>query len=151
MRNKNVLIIFSILILATACKSKETGQSENYVSAASSFIRAALDGKFGEAANFMLQDSINLNYLDVAERSYQRMNQSVKDSYRASSIRFPQPATRFNDSSYILIYSNSYKNDPDTLKVLRIDNKWLVDLKYLYQHDADTLISISNPKTDSLK
>ncbi len=152
MKNKYAVIILSLLAIIGACKSKDkpTGKSENYVDAARNFVRAALDGKFTEADSFMLQDSSNLNYLDVADRSYQRMNQTVKDGYRASTIRFHQPIRQVNDSSYIIIFSNSFKNDPDTLKVLRMNNTWLVDLKYLYQHDADTS-STSIKSTDNLK
>jgi hypothetical protein len=40
----------------------------------------------------------------------------------------------------VIIFSNSFKNDPDTLRMVRINNNWLVDLKYLYQHDTDTLL-----------
>jgi len=44
-----------------------------------------------------------------------------------------------NDSTSIVIYSNSFKNNPDTLKVIKTGGKWLVDFKYLYLHDADTI------------
>jgi len=152
MMKKYPVIIISILVLAVACKNKDkqAASSENSADAARNFIRAALDGKFGEASNYMLQDSLNLNYLDVAERSYKNAPQSVKDGYRASSIRFYNPLAAPNDSVSILVYSNSYKNDPDTLKVVRINNNWLVDLKYLYQHDADTALN-KQVTTDSLK
>lgn len=145
-----LLLCFAILSLA-ACKNKDkaVARSENKVDAARNFIRAALDGKFSEAATYMLQDSANLNYLDVAERNYQRADQSVKDGYRAASIRFPGDMTTVNDSTSIIIYSNSFKNDPDTLRLVRVNNNWLVDLKYLYQHDMDN--TIKQPvTTDSL-
>jgi hypothetical protein len=152
MKNKYAAIVFSVTLIIVACKSKDkaAGKSENYVDAARNFVRAALDGKFADAGTFMLQDSANLNFLDVAERSYGRMDQSVRDGYRASTIRFHQPIRQINDSAYIIIYSNSFKNDPDTLKVLRLKNTWLVDLKYLYQHDADTTFNTIKT-TDSLK
>jgi hypothetical protein len=75
----------------------------------------------------------------VAERSYQRNDQSVKDGYRASTIRIYSPLVEINDSTTIIIFSNSFKNDPDTLRVVRVKGQWLVDLKYLYEHDADSL------------
>ena len=50
----------------------------------------------------------------------------------------------------IIIYSNSYKNDHDTLKVLKVSNQWLVDLKYLFEHDADTL-TVKPLTNDTLK
>lgn len=140
------------MIVVAACKTKDkpAGKSDNYADAARNFIRAALDGKFLEAGTYMLRDSSNLNYLDVAERSYKRADQSIKDGYRASSIRIHQPISNLNDSTSIIIFSNSFKNDPDTLKVLRVNGTWLVDLKYLYEHDTDTITNkiVSN---DSLK
>ncbi len=143
MRKTYCLVFVSLIIIATACKSKDkpAGKSENYADAARNFIRAALDGKFSEASSFMLQDSINLNWLEVAERSYEKADQSIKNGYRASSIRIHQPILNVNDSTSIVIFSNSYKNDPDTLKVTRVNGNWLVDLKYLYQHDADTIVN----------
>lgn len=133
-----ILFFTSLILFACGNKDKKTARSENKVDAARNFIRAALDGKFSEAATYMLQDSVNLNWLDVAERSYQRADQSVKDGYRAASIRFPGDMVNLDDSTSIIIFSNSYKNDPDTLRLVKVNNNWLVDLKYLYQHDSDT-------------
>lgn len=145
---KRIPFIFPIAIGATllfsinACKEKDkqaSGTSENNIDAARNFIRAALDGKFDNARNFMLPDSLNINYMDVAERSYQRTDQATKDGYRAASINIIQVKETVKDSVTLVIFSNSFKKDPDTLKVILKDGQWLVDLKYLYQHDMDTL------------
>jgi len=150
--NRYAIFLF-LLFLWSACKNEDqqTGKSENNIDAARNFVRAALDGKFDEARTYMLADSVNTNYMDVAERNYQRADQSVKTGYRASSIRIFSPVTELNDSTTIIIYSNSFKNDPDTLKVLRINGQWLVDLKYLYEHDADSLQHKQPVLNDSLK
>ena len=140
MKRNNVFFLF-LLFSLYACRSNDKqSQSENDVDAARNFIRSALDGKFDEARTYMLGDSSNTNYMDVAERSYQRAEQAVKDGYRVSAIHVHQ-VKPVNDSTSIVIYSNSFKNDHDTLKVLKVNNQWLVDLKYLYEHDADTLIN----------
>lgn len=135
--------ILLLLILLAACGNEEKAPatSDNHVDAVRNFVRAALDGKFNEARMYMIADSLNNNLLDVAERSFKNLPQETKDGYRASSIRFPSPMISINDSTSIVIYSNSYMNNPDTLKVYRIGGKWLVDFKYLYQHDADTMIN----------
>jgi hypothetical protein len=146
------LFIFCSLFFA-ACNTEEkkpTTTSENNIDAARNFIRAALDGKFREARDFMLQDSINTNYMDVAERSYQNNDQQTKDGYKGSSIRIYSPVTDLNDSTTIVVYSNSFKNDKDTLRVVKKNNQWFVDLKYLYQHDADTLFN-KKTNTDTLR
>lgn len=145
----SLLLFFSLAVYSCDTK-KEAATSENNLDAARNFIRAALDGKFNEARTYMLQDSLNNNYLDVAERSYKNTSQDVKDGYMTSSIRFHQPVVAVNDSTTIIVYSNSYKNDPDTLRVLKINSNWLVDLKYLYQHDTDT-VSAKTITNDSLK
>ena len=141
-----------MLLLISSCKSKDNQQdnkSENNIDAARNFIRAALDGKFNEARTFLVADSINSNWMDVAERSYQRTEQAVKDGYRSSSINIHQ-VKPVDDSTAIIIFSNSFKNDHDTLKVLKIAGQWLVDFKYLYEHSADTLAN--KPVTnDTLK
>lgn len=152
MRKIYPALVLSVFILLNACKGKdkEEARSDNSADAARNFIRAALDGKFSEAADYMLQDSVNLNFLDVAERSYNKADQGVKDGYRGASIRFYDPLTPSNDSVSILVYANSFKNDPDTLKVVKVNNTWLVDLKYLYLHDSDTATHKMST-TDTLK
>jgi len=140
MKKKYPVIILLLLILA-ACKSKdkEMATSENSVDAARNFIRSALDGKFNEARKYMLPDSVNTNFMDVAERSYQRAEQDTKDGYRSASITILNVTDKIKDSVTVVIYSNSFKNDPDTLKVIKSNGQWLVDFKYLYDHDMDTL------------
>ena len=134
------LTLLLTLSLLSACGNEEKAPatSDNHVDAVRNFVRAALDGKFAEARMYMISDSVNNNYMDVAERSYANMSQENKDGYRASSIQFPSPMIAVNDSTSIVIYSNSFKNNPDTLKVVKTGGKWLVDFKYLYQHDSDT-------------
>lgn len=137
------------LFLVSSCKNndKDPGsKSENNIDAARNFIRAALDGKFSSARSFMLADSVNTNYMDLAERSYQRIDQDTKDGYRSSSINIVSVKEPVKDSVTIVIYSNSFKNDPDTLKVIKAGGQWLVDFKYLYEHHTDSLQHTLTPK-----
>jgi hypothetical protein len=134
------IFILTILICLAACKSKDNssaeGSSDNPIDAARNFIRATLDGKFDDAKNYMLQDSLNINYLEVGKRSRDNATQDTKDGYRTASIRFHE-TLNYNDSTRIVIYSNSFKNDHDSLRVVKNNRQWLVDLKYLFEHDAD--------------
>jgi len=127
-----------------ACKNEDnqSAKSENNIDAARNFIRAALDGKFSDARTYMLADSVNTNYMDVAERSFNNTDKATKDGYRASSINIISVTEPVKDSVTVVIYSNSFKNDPDTLKVVHINNQWLVDLKYLFMHDTDTSLQL---------
>jgi hypothetical protein len=134
-----LVILFQIyLIQACNYNGKNSLPSENDIDAARNFIRAALDGSFDKAKNYLLADSLNINYLDVAERSYQKTDPDTRNGYRSSSINIHQ-VTPLNDSTSIIIFSNSFKNDHDTLRIIKQKDQWLVDLKYLYEHDSDTL------------
>lgn len=129
-----------LLCFFAACKSadkKTEGLSENNIDAARNFVRAALDGKFEDARAFMLPDSVNNNYMDVAERSFNNAAQSVKDSFRTSTI-VVHNVKDLNDSTTVITFSNSYKKEKNDLKVVRIHDQWLIDLKYLYEHRADS-------------
>ena len=117
--------------------------------AARNFLEAALKGNYKEASVYMLQDSTNLGYLAVTERSYQRLDPDEKNKLKEASLRFFD-TQRINDSTTITIFANSYKNDKDTLRLLRENGQWLVDLKYLFEHNIDTLFNNEIIKTDTI-
>ena len=121
------------LVLSTiACneeEKKEAPVSENYVDAARNFIRASLDRKWDEARKFMLQDSANVERMNIIEDSYRDENREERRGYREASIT-TYDSRMVNDSISIVQYSNSYKNKRDSLKVVRVNGQWLVDLKY---------------------
>ena len=132
----SLLLLPFILFTVSGCQPtpEKTLVAENELDAARLFIRSALDGKFEEAKTFMVQDSVNNSYLAIAAQFYQKMPAEEKDNYKGSTIVI-HTATAINDSVAVVIYSNSYKNDHDTLRITKRNTAWLVDLKYLYEHD----------------
>jgi len=149
---KKFLSFFANLffIFLFACNSSEqTDKPENDIDAARDFIRASLDGKFDDAKKYLLQDSSNLQFLNAVERNYAKMDADSRSGYRSASINvhLVEPV---NDSTTIVVYSNSFKNDHDTLRVLKKENNWYVDLKYLFTQDRDSIYQ-TIIRTDSLK
>ncbi|HBB57462.1 MAG TPA: hypothetical protein DCZ87_02170 [Chitinophagaceae bacterium] len=136
MQKKFLLPLMSILLLLLSCEPTQEKKvnAENELDAARLFIRAALDGKFDEAKDYMVQDSVNISYLDIAAQFYKKIPGADRDSYKGSTIVIHN-SKALNDSVAIVIYSNSYKNDHDTLRIVKSKDQWLVDLKYLYEHD----------------
>lgn len=117
-----------------ACSTDESSKSENDVDAARNFIRSALDGDYSKARSFMVQDSTNLQYLETFEINYQqRMPAEDKLSYREASINI-HDVKELNDSVSVINYSNSFKKKADSLKVVKLNNQWLVDFKYSFQN-----------------
>jgi len=132
---QQLISLLFLLLIGTACQQKEQSSitATNEVDAGRKFLRAALDGKFDIAKDYLLQDSLNLNYLDVAARGYQRLTQADKDNYRGASIIIHENKFE-NDSTSLLVFSNSFKNDQDTLRIIKKNEKWVVELSYLYVH-----------------
>lgn len=132
---KKLLIGFFSVTVFWACNNSEqqpvANQPENDLDAARTFIRDALDGKFEHARQLMLRDSINDQSMDVTERSYEHMPQADRIGYRDASIQIHNTKT-VADTTFIT-YSNSYKNQNQNLKMVKINGQWLVDLKYTLQ------------------
>jgi len=141
------LIQFSFLLLpfSFACNSSNQQEkeitSENDVDAARNFIRSALDGKWDDARRFMLQDSTNSQLLDAYESNYQtHMSREDKRGYHEATITM-YDTRQVNDSVSVISYSNTYKKQKDSLRVVRNNGVWVVDLKYSFPQ-TDTIIYV---------
>ena len=133
---KKLLIGFLLLSVFCACNNDEqspqvSNQPENDLDAARTFIRDALDGKFEHAKQLMLRDSTNDQTMDVIERNYEHMSQADRVGYRNASIQIHDTKT-ISDTT-LVTYSNSYKNQNQNLKLIKVNGQWLVDLKYTFQ------------------
>lgn len=149
---KSVIIPGLFILLCIACNNEDRAEekhSDNDMDAARNFLEAALKGNYKEASAYMLQDSTNSGYLDVTERNYKGISPEEKKNLKEASLRFYDPLLQ-NDSTTIIVFSNSYKNDKDTLRIVKKNGQWLVDLKYLFEHDNDTLSNTPINKPDTI-
>lgn len=143
---KNLAALFFFLVLFAACNNgagDQNGKSENDVDAVRNFIQAALYGDYDKAKSYMLKDSANIVQMDAIQRV--PLSAEEKRGLASASIIIHN-VNRVNDSTTVVIYSNSFKNNWDTLKAIKLNNEWLVDFSYLFNHDLDTLTN----KKDSL-
>ena len=86
----------------------------------------------------MVDDSLNKEDLWNIARLNERLSKDEKEAYKASTIRIHE-SRKVNDSATIITYSNSYRNKIDSLKVVKLNGKWLVDFKYIFNHKIDSL------------
>ena len=148
---KSIAIIFSFLFLLMACNSnKEETKSDNDMDAARNFLDAALKGDYKHASVYMLKDSANQEYLNVSERSYQNRSPDAKAKLKTASLRFFD-TQQVNDSTTVTVFANSYTNKKDTLRIVKRSGQWLVDLKYLFEHDMDTSNYYQRNKIDTIQ
>ena len=132
-------LFVALLPLFWACSNGKDqvspDKTEGDVDAAREFIRSALDGRWKEAKNLILQDSTNMQDLEVAEQNYtQRLSAVNQREYREAQIRIYN-TRRVSDNESVVTYGNTvpkYKDRRDSVKVVRVGNQWLVDLKYSF-------------------
>jgi hypothetical protein len=132
---KKLSVVALSLFIFCACNNSDqstTGEPENDLDAARTFIKDALEGRFDQARQIMLRDSTNDQTMDVIERNYEHMPQSDRIGYRGATIQI-YSTRELSDSLRVVTYSNSFKNQKDSLKLVRINGQWLVDLKFTFQ------------------
>ena len=117
----------------TACtNSGNYIKAEDAQDAGREFIRASLDGDLKKAKFYLLKDSANLYLLEKWKTDlYDKFNSEERRSYREASI-LPVRITNENDSTVLYVFTNSYKKDTTSIKVIRHKNEWLVDLKNIH-------------------
>ena len=143
-------LVFTATLIACNNDDKKTEEAPSgLMDATRNFINAALKGEFGEAKKYMLIDSANVQYLNMAEGFYTNLTNEEKEKYANASIIIESKEDIIKDSVAVVIYKNSYKNNLDTLRIMHLNNQWVVDLKYLYEHDYDTLMQ--HIRKDTLK
>ena len=99
--------------------------------AAGMFINNVLDGNFEEARELMVKDSENNRWLYETEKKYLNLSSEDKRNMRESDPTIYE-TKKLNDSTSIIYYSNSYNNRKDSVKLVRANGNWLVDLKYTF-------------------
>jgi hypothetical protein len=125
------MLIPSLLLLLTACASDHAFRpAENAQDAGREFIRASLDGNYEKASFYLYLDSAKQNkmMLDKWRTDYDAMGADRKQKYKDADI-MPINIRNLNDSQTLYTYANSYMKDTTTIKIIRTNGEWLVDLK----------------------
>ena len=97
------------------------------------FIDASLKGNYSEARKYLLVDSLNMMYFERVSDYYQKMKVNEKEGYRTANIIISNDGVQnVSDSVTIINYSNTFKNMPSKIKVVKANGNWLVDFKYTF-------------------
>ena len=125
------LLLLLIFFTASCKNSSSYENASNALDAGREFIDATLKGDFAKAFFYMLQDAENKNLLDKIETNYREKNRDGREQYRQASINIIK-VTDITDKETLINYSNTYDKIGKKLKIIFIDNKWVVDLKYTF-------------------
>ena len=124
-----ITLYFLSLVLLAACNAGKTfDRAEDAQDAGRQFIRASLDGDYEKAKFYMLQDSVNQLLISKWQAGFDQLDRATRQQYREASI-LPISITKLNDSLTTYTYSNSFRKDTTTVRIVRVDGDWLVDLK----------------------
>jgi hypothetical protein len=130
---KRIFLLFTV-VSALACNS-ETGykKAEDAQEAAREFIRASLDGNYDKASFYLYKDSLGVNemLLNKWKSDYSKWSQEDKVGHKESNI-IVITTEKVNDSALNYVFSNSYKKDTTTIKVVKASGDWVIDLKDIH-------------------
>jgi Domain of unknown function (DUF4878) len=122
-----------ILLLAACGDSHSFKKAEDPQDAGREFIRAALDGDYDRARFYLYVDSTNQTLFEMWKKRYDGMPHEERKKYQDADI-LPINIGAVNDSVTSYTYANSYKHDTTTIRIVRINGDWLVDLKEILKH-----------------
>ncbi|PWT76176.1 MAG: hypothetical protein C5B59_07165 [Bacteroidetes bacterium] len=119
----------TLIILFVACNTgRSFKKAEDAQDAGREFIRASLDGDLEKASFYLYVDSTNKYLMRKWKKDYDKLDAKTREQYKEASI-MPIAIQPQNDSVTNYTYSNSYKKDTTTIKIIRVNGEWLVDLK----------------------
>lgn len=118
-----------LIIFLVACHAGKTfNKAEDAQDAGRQFIRASLDGDYEKARFYLLNDSVNLLLISKWQQDFDKLDAGIRQQYREASI-LPISIHEMNDSVTTYSYSNSFRKDTTTVRIVRVNGEWLVDLK----------------------
>jgi hypothetical protein len=123
------ILIYCLLVSLFACNAGKTfNKAEDAQDAGRQFIRASLDGDYEKARFYLLNDSVNLLLISKWQQGFDKMDPETRQKYREANI-LPINIRAINDSITTYTYSNSFRKDTTTVRIVRLNGVWLVDLK----------------------
>lgn len=131
MLKSSLSLLFALILFA--CNN--VAEKENPVTdtdVATAFIRNLLDNKCKDAAQYMLDEETNHQYLDMVAQKMRTYSKQELEGYKKADIIINE-ISNVSDSISIINYSNSYKKEnKNKVKLIRQNGKWLVDFKYTF-------------------
>jgi hypothetical protein len=127
-----LLLICLLFLFSCGNKDNEYHKPESAIDAGREFIDQSLKGKFSVAKRYMLQDEENIYWLTKTSENYNRYSEQDKAGFSKASINISEVSDVVPDSVTIINYSNSYRNRPQKIKVVRHNGEWVVDFKYTF-------------------
>ena len=126
-----IVAIIGLCFVFVACNHSAEVNKTDPLESGRGFIEASLKGDYVEAKKYILEDSTNLEYFNGLKDFNSKMSRDERQNYRDANIIIDS-THQVSDSVIIIAYSNTYKNVPSKLKMVKHNNEWLVDFKFTF-------------------
>lgn len=130
MKGLLINMIFFMWMLSSCSNSSDVDKSDPLISGRG-FIEASLKGDYITAQKYLLPDSTNMQYFEVLKDFNGKMDPETRREYSNANIIIDSSISK-SDSVDIIYYTNSFKNKPSKIKLVKKNNQWLVDFKYTF-------------------
>ena len=124
-----------VLLFFESCNPGTINRTDP-VEAGREFIDASLKGNYDVAKKYVLADSTNMEYFNGLESFNKKLDPQQKDGYKNANILIDS-IQNISDSVTIINYSNTFKKSPTKIKLVKINNEWLVDFKFTFLGNSD--------------
>ncbi len=122
---KYLLIINLCAVLFSGCNPNYE-EPETAIDAGRQYINAIYQGNFKRANQLIGVDDASKTYLEeVVENDFRTRNSAQKEALSQSSIQIIR-VNKISDTKTLLHFTNAYSNQEDTLRVEKINEKWIV-------------------------
>jgi len=126
-----IIILVAFTFLLVACNNKDEVKKTDPLESGRGFIEASLKGDYVQAKKYLLNDSTNNEYFEGLKDFNSKLSSEEREGLRDANIIIDS-TNQVSDSVNIITYSNTYKNQPSKLKMVKRNNEWLVDFKYTF-------------------
>lgn len=130
---KPSFILFSgIVFFIIGCSNDVKVDKSDPLTSGRGFIEASLKGDYKVAEKYLLKDSINMQYFQGLKDFNTNLDPETRRGYSEANIIIDSSIAK-SDSVDILYYTNSFKNKPSKIKLVKQNKDWLVDFKYTFR------------------
>lgn len=125
-------MLLLVSAFTASCNNEQKKAPVTDIEVANTFVRDLLDNNFTDAEAYLLKDETNNQLFERFKKQYNKQNEATLAKYKQSDI-IVNETSYVADSIFIFNYSNTFNSkDKTVLKLVRMNGKWLVDLKYTF-------------------
>lgn len=124
---KKILFVIAVILVACNGKQESYRKAEDALDAGREFINSRLQGDFLKAGFYLLPDAKNTAILASMEKDYREKDKEGRQQWRTASININEVREQSSTETFIY-FQNSFDKKADTIRVIKQNDNWLVDL-----------------------